>query len=137
MLDLATERGQHAAQRLREETIIWLTTVNGSGQPQSSPVWFLWDGRTFLLYSRPNQKVRNIARHPQVALHLNDNGSGGDIVTVEGTAEVLPDAPPAARHPEYLEKYREGINRIGMTPDTFAAAYSQAIRITPVRARVW
>jgi PPOX class probable F420-dependent enzyme len=30
-----------AARRLREEPIIWLTTVTGAGQPQSTPVWFL------------------------------------------------------------------------------------------------
>jgi hypothetical protein len=28
--------------RLKSEPMIWLTTVTPSGQPQSTPVWFLW-----------------------------------------------------------------------------------------------
>jgi PPOX class probable F420-dependent enzyme len=137
MLDLASESGRHAEQRLRGEPIIWLTTVTAGGQPQSSPVWFLWDGATFLIYSRPNQKLRNIGRQEKVSLHLNDNGTGGDIVTIEGTAAHDRSAPSSIDNPDYAEKYRSGIARIGMTPESFAAAYSEAIRITPTRFRVW
>src|SRR5581483_7798609 len=109
MLDVNSPNGQRADRRLREEPIIWLTTVNGAGQPQSSPVWFLWDGRSILIYSRPNQKVQNATRHPRVSLHLNDNGRGGDIVSIEGTATIDAAAPPAHKMAAYLEKYREAI----------------------------
>jgi PPOX class probable F420-dependent enzyme len=137
MLDRATPQGRHADQRLREAPVVWLTTVNAAGQPQSSPVWFLWDGDTVLIYSRPGGKARNITVNPKVALHLSDDGTGGDIVTVEGTAQVAADAPPADRNSAYLEKYRSGIARIGMTPERFAATYRVAIRVTPTRFRVW
>lgn len=137
MLDTQTPEGQHADRRLRQEPIIWLTTVNGAGQPQSSPVWFLWDGGTILIYSRPSQKVNNITRHPRVSLHLNDNGRGGDIVSIEGIAVLDRAAPAADQLPAYLTKYRDGITRIGMDPAGFASAYSQAIRVTPSRIRVW
>ena len=42
----------HAAaiNRLQAEVIIWLTTVASSGQPQSTPVWFLWEAGEFLIY---------------------------------------------------------------------------------------
>ncbi|MER3419911.1 MAG: TIGR03667 family PPOX class F420-dependent oxidoreductase [Chloroflexota bacterium] len=137
MRDRATPQGRHADQRLREAPVIWLTTVSAAGQPQSSPVWFLWDGGSFLIYSRPGGKVRNIAANPRVALHLSDNGTGGDIVTLEGAAEVASDVPPADQNTPYLEKYRDGIARIGMTPERFAATYRVAIRVTPTRFRVW
>jgi hypothetical protein len=52
-------------------------------------------------------------------------------------AEVLADAPPAAEVGLYLEKYREGIGRIGFDPGGFARAYSVAIRATPTRWQVW
>jgi hypothetical protein len=39
-------------------------------------------------------------------------------------AEVLADAPPAAEVGSYLEKYREGIARIGFNSGGFARAYS-------------
>jgi hypothetical protein len=43
MTILNAENPAHAAAgRLRAEPIIWLTTVTRSGQPQSTPVWFLW-----------------------------------------------------------------------------------------------
>jgi PPOX class probable F420-dependent enzyme len=130
-------QSDHVQQRLRSEPIIWLTTVNSAGQPQSSPVWFYWDGESFLLYSERNQKVHNISAQQRVSLHLNDNGTGGDIVTIEGDATVDSGAPPADQHTLYLEKYRAGISRIGMDPTGFAAKYDQPVRITPTAARVW
>ena len=138
MLDTTTRAGARAAERLRDELIIWLTTVGATGQPQSSPVWFLWDGETFLVYSQPRTaKLRNLAANPRVGLHLDGNGRGGDVVIVEGTASVEPDAAPADRVPEYVEKYRERIAANRWTPASFAADYSEAVRITPLRARVW
>jgi PPOX class probable F420-dependent enzyme len=138
MLDTTTEAGARADRRLREEIMIWLTTVRSDGQPQSVPVWFLWAGETFLIYSQPGrQKLKNIGRNARVGLHLNANDRGGDVVRAEGTAEVVQDIPPASEVGEYLEKCRESIARIGFDPDGFARAYSVALRATPDRWRVW
>ena len=138
MLDTTTPAGARAAQRLRDELIIWMTTVSAAGQPQSSPVWFLWDGETFLVYSRPRTgKLRNLEHNPRVGLNLDGNGRGGDVVVVEGIASIDSSAPRADAIPEYVEKYRERIAANGWTPASFAADYSEAIRITPRRARVW
>ena len=64
MLDPSKQAHAHADRRLRSEQVAWLTTVRADGQAQSTPVWFLWDGETFLLYSQPGaQKVRNLAAH--------------------------------------------------------------------------
>jgi PPOX class probable F420-dependent enzyme len=133
-LDTTTEFGARAERRLRQELIIWLTSVSPADTPQPSPVWFLWDGETVLVYSRPDTpKLRNIERHPTVALHLDGNGQGGDIVVLTGEARVVTDVPPANQIPEYVTKYRTAIARIGMSPETFARAYSVAIRVTPTR----
>jgi PPOX class probable F420-dependent enzyme len=138
MVDTTTGAGARADRRLRGETMIWLTTVRSDGQPQSVPVWFLWDGETFLIYSQPGrQKLKNIGRNARVGLHLNANDRGGDVVRVEATAEMLQDFPSANEVGEYLEKYRESIARIGFDPDGFARAYPIALRVTPVRWRVW
>ena len=138
MLDTTTEAGARADRRLREEEIAWLTTVRSDGQPQSVPVWFLWDGETFLIYSQPGrQKLRNIRRNPRVGLNLNSNAHGGEIVRVEGTAERVEDVPPATEVGEYLGKYRAAIARIGYDPDGFARAYSVPIRVTPERWQIW
>ena|SRR5215510_3922765 len=135
-IDTGTKFGQRAARRLRDEMIYWLVTVDAGGTPQPSPVWALWDETMFLIYSQPNTpKLGNIARHPRVALHLDGDGHGGDIVTVTGEAHLAPDAPPADRVQEYVTKYREGMRAIGMTPESFARAYSVALRITPRHLR--
>ncbi len=138
MLDTTTEAGAHADRRLREEEVAWLTTVRSDGQPQSVPVWFLWDGETFLIYSQPGrQKLKNLGRNPRVGLNLNSNARGGEIVRAEGTAEIVEDVPPATEVGEYLEKYRAAIARIGYDPDGFARDYSVPIRMTPGRWQIW
>ena len=136
MLDWTTESGRRAEQRLKQEQVVWLTTVNADGQPQSSPVWFLWENGTFLHHSKPDQKIRNMRRHPRVALNLNE-GPGGEVVSLEGTAEILESDTAANVRPAYLDKYREGIQQLGLTPDRLIAEYPVAFRITPTRLRAW
>lgn len=127
-----------ADHRLDEEPIIWLTTVRPSGQPQTSAVWFLRHGDEFLIYSLPDTaRVTNIAANPRVALNLDGNGRGGDIVTMEGIARIDRDAPPAHEIPAYVAKYRSYMERNGWTPEVFAAKYPVAIKVTAQRGRAW
>jgi PPOX class probable F420-dependent enzyme len=138
VLDPSGKGHAHAERRLRSEPVAWLTTVRADGQAQASPVWFLWDGDTFLLYSQPGaQKVRNLAANPKVALHLGDDGNGGDVVSFEGTATVEPHSPRADRVDGYLAKYQAAIEALGYEPGPFARTYSLAIRVRPTRVRVW
>lgn len=138
MFDTSTQTGARAQRRLREEGIAWLTTVRPDGMPQPVPVWFFWDGETFLIYSQPGaRKVKNIRKNPRVAVNLNSDAGGMNIVRAEGTAEVVEDAPPATGVPEYLEKYRPQIPRLGMSEEEFAGMYRTAIRIHPERWQVW
>lgn len=127
-----------ADDRLRNHVAAWLTTVSPEGQPQSSPVWFLWDGSTFLVYSRPDMpKLANISANPRVSFHLDGEEEGAHVVSFEGTAEVLRDQPPADQVPAYVEKYRGPIQDLGWTTESFAADYSVPLRITPSRDRIW
>jgi PPOX class probable F420-dependent enzyme len=138
VLDLDPSARARADRRLRSELVLWLTTVRADGQPQASPVWFLWDGETLLLYSQPSaQKLRNLATNPRVAVHVDTDEAGEDVLTIEGTAAVDPDAPPSDRLEEYQAKYRDGIRAIGMTPDRLANDYSVAVRIRLTHARAW
>jgi PPOX class probable F420-dependent enzyme len=113
----------------------WLVTVNGRGAPQPSPIWFLWDDGSILLYSQPETaKLRNIAANPRVAMHLPADAVGDDVVIVSGRAAVSDD-PPAHELPQYLDKYGELIERNGWTPESFAADYSVPVRIRPTGLR--
>jgi PPOX class probable F420-dependent enzyme len=134
VIDQSTEFGARAARRLREEVVVWMTTVTPGGSPLPRPVWFLWDGeRSAVMYSRSSPRVRNIETNPRVTLHFDGDGGGGDIIVFTGTAAVARELPPADQSPEYLEKYDEHIARIGMTPASFAAAYSVPVRIRLTR----
>jgi PPOX class probable F420-dependent enzyme len=138
VLDLDSPAGARADRRLHTEQILWLTTVRADGQPQSSPVWFLWDGEALLVFSQPDaQKLRNLAGNPRVAVHLESDGTGEEVLTIDGTAAVDPDAPSSDRIEEYRVKYREGIQAMGSTPAELARDFSVAIRIRPTRVRAW
>jgi PPOX class probable F420-dependent enzyme len=133
----ADPKRAHAEARLRTEKIAWLTTVRSDGQPQSSPVWFLWVDGEVIVYSRPKtQKVRNLRKNQQVAVHLRDIDDGDDIVSLEGIAEIDHAYPQAAAIPAYVAKYRTLIAALRMDPASFAESYSTPIRIRPTRVRI-
>jgi PPOX class probable F420-dependent enzyme len=131
LLDPAKERDAHIAQRLQQDSIVWLTSVRPDGRPHAVAVWFLWQDDTILIFSKPkNQKLRNLRQNPNIVLALDNTHLGSDPITIEGTAQLLPAGEADATLAAYTEKYREGIKRIGHTPESMAAEYSQAILIT-------
>ena len=136
-IDRDSASGERADERLATERIAWLTTVAPDGMPQTSPIWFLWDGDEFLLYSLDSPRARNIGGHDRVSLHLEGNGLGGDIVVVEGLARIDETLPSAAENPAYVAKYGPVMKDRGWTPEWFAGRYSVPIRIAPTRFRYW
>jgi PPOX class probable F420-dependent enzyme len=125
------------ARRLAGEGVGWLTTAGADGQPQSSPVWFVWDGASLWLRSQAKAgKVRNIKANPRVAFHLADDGHGGNIITIEGLASF--EEAPQDLLASYLTKYDDAIRTALQTsPEQLAADYPTTIRITPTRTRTW
>lgn len=138
ILDPSKPAHAKAADRLMTDQVIWLTTVNKSGQPQSSVVWFLWDGSEFLIYgSKTGPKTPNVKANPHVSLNLDSDGSGGGIVTFEGTARIDEAGPPPAQVAGYVAKYQAQVDAFGWTFDQFAGDYPHVIRVTPTRVRVF
>jgi PPOX class probable F420-dependent enzyme len=127
----------HTRSRLTDEPIIWMTTVRPDGRPQASPVWFLYEGDEILVFSKKSPRVTNVRTNPAVALNLEGNGEGGDIVTIEGTARLVEDEPPSTANADYVAKYEARMARNGWTPQRFAELYPVAIRITCDRGRAW
>jgi PPOX class probable F420-dependent enzyme len=136
-LDAATDDGARALGRLETELMAWLTTVNPDGQPQASPIWFLWDGEEILLYSWSRApRNGNIPDRSLVAFNLEAGTDGEDVVTAEGEARIVPDEPPASANPTYLAKYKRMFDKYGWTPEWFSGRYSVPIRIKPTRWRL-
>jgi PPOX class probable F420-dependent enzyme len=136
IVDEGTDFGARVARHLREDVVVWLTTVTPRGAPLPMPVWFLWDGEdTVSMHSMPGARVRNLEANPLVSLNFAGDGRGGDIVVLSGEACVDHDGPGADADEGYLAKYAQHIERIGQTPETFAQRYSEPVRITLTRLR--
>jgi PPOX class probable F420-dependent enzyme len=138
VIDPETEVGGRVATRLRDEIVAWLVTVRADGTPVPTPVWFWWDGETLLVYSQPDKpKVRHIATNPRVSLAMRTDEHGDALVVITGLAAVDDSAPAAFELPEYIEKYRGEIARLGSNPEEFSGGYSVPIRIRPTKLRAW
>jgi PPOX class probable F420-dependent enzyme len=123
-------------ERIRSAYIIWLTTVRADGTPQPTPVWFIWENGTFLIYSKPDaQKIRNIYHNPRVALNLDSEAQGETYLVITGEASIDESYPRADQVPAYQEKYHHGIRDIGYTPESHAQTWSLAIRVHPIHSR--
>ena len=136
-IDASVPAGAHALERLTTELIAWLTTVTPEGQPQTMPIWFIWEDGTILVYGqRVAARNRNLRHNPRVSLHLADDGIGDDLVIVEGDAVLDAAAPPSKDHPAYQAKYGGLLERYGWTPEYLSEAYPHPYRITPRRIRI-
>jgi PPOX class probable F420-dependent enzyme len=122
-------------QIIEQSEFAWFTTVREDGMPQPTPVWYVRDGDTFLLYSEPGaQKVKNIRANPKVALGVA-NDDAGDYFVVQGEAAIDETVPPANKMPAYIQKYLKSIAEIGFTPETFIQRWSLPIRVKPIHVR--
>jgi PPOX class probable F420-dependent enzyme len=137
-LDLTTARDRAIDRRLREDAIVWLTSVTADGKPHMAPVWFWWDGDTLLIFSQPGRKkVRNISRNPAVAIALDTRDEGEEVAFFDGIAELLAEPTSALMSESYKRKYAQLFLRIGSSPEKMVAEYSQPIRVTPTKLFSW
>ena len=134
VFDTGSEADEHALSRLRTDMIGWLTTVTPDGQPQTFPIWFLWEDCEALVYGdwRAKRNV-NLRANPRVTLHLNDDGRGGDVISVEGEARIVENVVPVSSNRNYLAKYNAMIVEMLGSPQQMAETYNVVIRIRPTR----
>jgi PPOX class probable F420-dependent enzyme len=136
-LDPATEHGARALDRLEKESTGWLTTINPDGQPQASPVWFVWRDGEVLIYSHKRApRNANIAAQPLVAFNLNTDARGDDVVTMEGVARIDLTIRPSSADPDFQAKYRQPIADNGWTPEWLSGEYPVPIVVRPTRWRL-
>src|ERR1700750_1773367 len=69
-----------------------LATVRPDGAPQSSVMWFDWDGeRIRMTHTKTRQKFRNLENDPRVALSIADPTDGYRVLEVRGVVEAIED----------------------------------------------
>lgn len=69
-----------------------VSTIGPDGAPQSTPIWFVFDGghvRFSLVEGR--QKLRNLRRDPRVSVVVVDPARPTRYVELRGTVELAPD----------------------------------------------
>jgi PPOX class probable F420-dependent enzyme len=104
-----------------------LATVRPDGAPQSSVMWFAWDGsRIRMTHTRTRQKFANLAREPRVALSVADPDDQYRFLELRGTVEKIEDDPGA-------EFYRSLQHRYGMDYEVTDADVRVVITIRPER----
>ncbi len=135
--DEATEFGRRVRKRLRDEEIIWFTTVGRDGTPQPNPVWFVWTGGDDVLtYHTPRaHRLVHIAERPAVSLHFNCAEDGNDVIVARGIAERADNERPPHKSAPYLAKYGDAMVRISGSLEAFAVDYSVPVKVRLTRIR--
>jgi PPOX class probable F420-dependent enzyme len=138
-VDLNSDFGRVVQQHLKDQYVIWLTTVDSNLMPQPRPVWFIWQDDSFLIFSQANaHKLAHIKQNPKVALHFNTDETGEKhVIVFTGEASIDTKSPPAHEVSVYFEKYKESIAGLDISPEGFSSEYSVAIRIRPAEVRGW
>ncbi|MEV5960222.1 PPOX class F420-dependent oxidoreductase [Kribbella sp. NPDC051952] len=82
---------------LSSKAIALVGTIGKNGEPQVTPLWFLWDGervRFSLVDGR--QKLRNLRRNPRISVVVMDPAQPTTYIELRGQIdELVPD-------PEYV-----------------------------------
>ena len=74
-----------------------LATIRPDGSPQSSTMWFHWDGqRIRFTHTRGRQKARNVRHDPRVSVHIQDPTAPYRTLEIRGMVEsIAPDRDAA------------------------------------------
>jgi uncharacterized pyridoxamine 5'-phosphate oxidase family protein len=90
-----------AEEQLTTSRNYWICTTRPDGRPQAMPVWAVWlYGAVWFSSGRTTRRVRNIARNPEVVVHLE---SGDEVVILDGRVEEVEDPETFARVAEAFE----------------------------------
>ena len=90
-----------------------------------------WSTRTGSTMNR----INHVVDRPQVALHFDGDGTGGDIVVFTGTACSADDIPPPHENRAFLAKYGDSLLRVSDSVEEFGKRFPVPLRIEITRTR--
>ncbi|MEZ4563343.1 MAG: PPOX class F420-dependent oxidoreductase [Thermomicrobiales bacterium] len=118
---------------LQAAALAHVATIGPNGEPQSSPLWFGWDGE-FLRFAQlvgADRKRRNLEREPRVAVSIVDPADIYRYVEVRGTVErIEPDVDMAFIN-AMAQKYQGQETYTGGKPgDEYVVVVIRPVRVT-------
>ncbi|MGH8988970.1 MAG: PPOX class F420-dependent oxidoreductase [Acidimicrobiales bacterium] len=91
---------------LEKKGFAHVATVGSHGEPQSSPVWYGWDGHV-LSFSQTTgrQKYHNLGKEPRIALSVTDPENPYRYIEIRGVVEGIDEDPDNAFINSMAKKY--------------------------------
>lgn len=99
---------------LRSKTFAHLATLGSDGEPQSSPMWFLWDGEYIkFTHTTDRKKYQNIRRDPHVSISITDVDVPYTYAEFRGVVERIEEDTDAAFFNTLAEHYGLSVRNPG------------------------
>ncbi len=103
MADLSNPKVQKI---LNSTSFAHLATLGPSGEPQSSVMWFEWDGEHIkFTHTTQRQKYRNIKRDPRVAISIEDPDDPYTFAEFRGVVDRIEEDPTGAYYNHLSDRY--------------------------------
>lgn len=98
---------QPSVQKILQSTsLAHLATIGPRGEPQCSPMWFMWDGEHILFtHTTERQKYRNVVRDPRVTVSITDADDHYVHAEFRGTVERIEEDPTGALYDKLAVRY--------------------------------
>lgn len=107
------------ADLLDSTALAHIATIGSQGEPQSSPLWFGWDGEhlRFAQLVGFDQKRRNLEREPRVAVSIVDPANPYRYLEVRGAVVCVEPDTGRAFINSMAQKYQGQATYTGGKPD--------------------
>jgi PPOX class probable F420-dependent enzyme len=91
---------------LSSQAVAFVATIGKRGEPQVTPIWFMWDGeRVRLSLVEGRQKLRNLQRDPRISVVMVEPSRPTHYLELRGRIDGLTPDPDLALERAIAEKY--------------------------------
>jgi hypothetical protein len=91
---------------LQSKAFAFLATIGSHGEPQSSPMWFLWDGEYLkFTHTTIRRKYQNIKRDPRVSISIADVDDPYVYAEFRGVVERIDEDPDGVFYNALSHRY--------------------------------
>ncbi len=110
---------------LESNALAHIATIGPDGEPQSTPIWFSWDGQYLRFgHTTARQKYRNLKRDPRVAISIVDQTDPYRYIELRGTVKSIENDEGYAFINSLAKKY------MGLDVNPFISPSEQYVVIT-------